>query len=356
MSNSIKFTSGYRINDSLTKDEFKNQVFLYLKNESMAPSYIFDEFKFDDAIKIDIPIIGLNGQAEIYYSRNIGYEKTETWMEKKTVKYSNGTKNVSYTPRSRTTTEWVEDSGVITGEATVRGYDKKFNQFSELISLDIDNKNISILSNDELQKIELSQELLDTLKNDLLNKVYSDNITYPGDFVKDEKTSGNVSILNLYTVITSVFVLEIKIRDKEVYFYARTSGDTSLKVVGDFPYDNAYDEYFEQANIIGTEKKEALKKPKRFYHMTNLLGLLGFILLLVFGIVFDILALKITSFIPIIIGFIVGYKSMKEAKRIKKEYGQKYIKLNSEHSEKIKNIKNESYERFINNYYKNSQD
>lgn len=346
---SYNITSGFRYNDSLTKEDFKNQVFEYLRDTFVVPSYIFDEFTFDDVVKIDVPIIRSKGQATINYSRTIGYDKIEQWIEKTTIKYSDGTSKVKYNPRSRKYTEWVFDSGSITGEGFASIYDDiKYEEFNGLINIDDKDKNITELTKDELEKIEIHPQVLKSSKNVILKEVFANNITYHGDHVKDETYSGDVKIIDLFAIIVSFYVLDIKIRDRSIRFFISTNGDQELRVVGEFPVEDDYQEDLKKISDLLTERDEKLKEPKKVYHTTNLIGFLLFVILLILGIVFHLVALIIVSFAPLILGYILGFKSMKEAKQIKKEYRITICDYNNEKMNQKKTIKNEGYERFIN--------
>ena len=60
----LHFQSGYRYSDSYSMEEFFNKALIYLKDDEFCPPYIFDEAKFSNVSKIDIPIIKAKGIAE----------------------------------------------------------------------------------------------------------------------------------------------------------------------------------------------------------------------------------------------------------------------------------------------------
>ncbi len=342
-------TSGFRYNDSTSADEFKSKVLLFLKDDVSSPAYIFDEGVFGEVSKINIPIYRAKGHAAVEYSRQIGVDYTESWVETKTIKYSDGTRKVTSTPHTKTRTEWNYDSGLLEGDAFSQCYDEQYSPFAEYLSLDDKEKKITELTRDELDKIEIKPHIISYLKNNILENVFANNITYPGHHVKNEEHSGTVRLLDTFVIIISIYVMEIKIRDKEVYFYANTNGEFNMKIVGEFPNDDDLDEFFTESRKLAQARREELRKPKRFYHTSNLLGFLGFVLLLVLGLVFNIIVMSILSFVPIVVGFIVGFKSMKEARKIDKKHRQIAIKHTTERYNKHQNQKDEGYNRIINN-------
>ena len=68
---------------------------------------------------------------------------------------------------------------------------------------------------------------------------------------------------------------------------------------------------------------------------------------MVLGIVFSLTWMSIISFIPIVIGIIVGHKPHKEAKRLDREFGDQQLKLTKERYGRLHDKKVEGYERYI---------
>lgn len=350
MNDKIKkfITVGYKYNDSFTEKEFEDAAFLYLKDNIMVPSYFFDEVKYSDVYRINIPILTIKGEATINYSRTVGYERTENWIEQKTTKYSDGSRKVQTYNRSRTVTDWVPDCGTISGESIRYGYDKEHEIFKDIIEKERNHKDVSEISDEVIESLNVSDHLIESLKEDICNDVFQNNMTYPGDYIKDEEYESSTSIISASIGILSIYSIEMHIRDCTVCIYTCSNGNIDLHISGTFPLEDDYDA---NQNIVGeiiTEKRKVTKKPKRIYRLSFLLGIALFVTMLVLGIKFDILALTITSFIPLILGFIIGIKFFKIVSKTNRSYSRQIIEHNSQRENKIQELKDKGYERFIN--------
>ncbi|MBR6072230.1 MAG: hypothetical protein IKP77_05280 [Acholeplasmatales bacterium] len=344
-----KFNEGYLYKDSFSEQDFLNAVLKYIKDDSYAPSYIFDEMTRSNVSRINIPLIQSTGTAEIEYSRMIGYDKLETTTKYKTTTYGNGYQNKTQSTSVRTITDWVNDSGTISGTASSGTYDEKYKIYDEYVANHkMDRNNVRLLSNDELKNCSLTPDMVEFLKNDIVNKVFRENITYPGNHVKNEEYYGTTTLNNISCTIVSLYALTISIRDKNLLFVASSNGEIEIKLFGEYPADN-YDEVLSFNRKVTAERKEATKKPRTIAKYTIISTILLFILFLVLGIVFGILALTIISIAILIIGFIIGIKFMIDVKNISKPYYKQIYEHNKKDYENKRRSIEESYQKYINN-------
>lgn len=343
-----KFNEGYLYKDSFSEKDFKNAVIKYIMDDDMSPSYIFDEMICSNVTRINIPLIICDGKSKIEYTRLIGYDRLETTTKYKTTTYGNGYQNKSQSTSVKTITDWKRDSGVIKGSAKSGYYDKKYLIYDEYVTNHImDKNNIRLLSNDEKNNYELTNEIVEFLKNDILNKVFETNITYPGNHVKNEEYSGTTTLYNISLTIVSLYSMAIRVRNKELLFIASSNGEIEIKVFGEYPSDN-YDEVLKINREITSQRKEATKKPRAIAKFTILSSIALFILLLVLGIAFNILALTIISIVIIILGLIIGIKFMINVKKISEPYYKKIYENNMRDFNNKSKAKEESYQRYIN--------
>ncbi len=344
-----KITYGYKYNDSFTEDEFKNEVFKFLLNSRLAPDYIFDEFEYSNVGRINIPLIIAEGKSEIEYSRMLGFDRYETTTKVKTTTYSNGFSNRTQSSSTRTITDWKKDEGVLEGTATAGYYDPKYELYNEYVANHVmDKNNICTLTADEIKNYEISDEVVHNLKNDILNNVFHNNITYPTNNVKNEEYYGTTTINNITCTIVSLYKMVISIRDKQLMFFACSNGEIEMKYFGEFPLDDDYIESMNKVSEIITEKKKETKTPKLIYRLSFLFGIAIFVTFLVLGIQNNQTVLIILSFIPLIIGFVIGIKYYKVASKINKAYSNKVIAYNNDKDKQRFEKKERSYERLIN--------
>ena len=343
------FASGIKYEDSITEDDYVNKILLYLKDEYLAPGYIFDELICEDVKRIEIPIVCATGHSEINYSRMIGTDKIETWTEVKTTKYSDGTSKKNYYNRSKTVTDWDPDSGMLVGEAVESAYDDKYKQFDDVITLENRENNTTILSDSELDSYEINPEMINDLKNRITNTVFYKNITYPGDHVKNETFSGTTKITELSCVILPIYVLNIKVRDELITFYACSNGQVDIKQVGHFPMQDDQEEANNAVYEIAKERNKVAFKPKTFMYLSYFLGIAFFLLFIILGSNFDIVALNIISFIVLLSGIVVGLIFSRKVKKITREYGTKINEYNNIRDARLQKQKDEGYERYIKN-------
>ena len=344
-----KFDEGYLYNDSFTEKEFKDAVIKYIYDDYMSPSYIFDEMIISNVGRINVPLILSDGKSEIEYSRIIGYDRLETTTKYKTTTYSNGYQNRTQSTNVRTITDWQQDYGTLTGTQKSGYFEDKYKVYDEYITNHVmDRNNVRRLSDEELDKYSLTPNTVEFLKNDILEKVFRENITYPGNHVKNEEYRGTTTLYNTSLTIVSLYSIAVKVRDKELLFIASSNGAIDIKMFGEYPSDN-YDEVLKLNREITTQRKEATQKPRTIAKCTILLSITLFIVLLILGIVLNILALTITSIAILVIGLIIGIKFIVDVKNISKPYYKQILENNTRDAENKNKAKEESYQRYINN-------
>ena len=342
-----KFDAGYLYNDSFTEKDFKKAVIKHIFDDIKSPSYIFDEMILGDVSKIYVPLILSSGEANIEYSRILGYDKIETTTKYKTTTYGSGYQNKTHSTSARSITEWEPDSGIITGSATSGIYDDKYKIYDDYITNHkMDKNNITKLSNDELNKYSLTSENVEYLKNDILNKVFKENITYPANHVKDEEYHGDVNLYDTTITFVSLYFVEISIRDQKLQFVSSSNGEIEIISFGEYPIDN-YDEMFKFNKEINAKRLEATKKPRLISKLTILSTILLFALLLILGLSLNVLALTITSIVILIVGIIITIIFMNKVKNISKPYYKQIQEHNQILLNKNSNIKQEGYQNYI---------
>ena len=286
-----KINVGYLYNDSFTENVFLNAVLKKINDDNSAPSYIFNEMDISKVFRIEFPIFLCDGNAEIKYSRMIGFDKIETTTKYKTNAYGNKTHSTS----SRTITDWKKDSGVISGSASSGTILEEYKIYDEYITNHkMDKNNIRVLSNNELKKYKLTDDMIEYLENDILNKVFKNNITYPGNHVKDEEYNGSTSLSNISCTIVSLYALTVSVRDKSITFIAASNGEIDIEMYGEYPLDN-FDCVFKLNREITKERLEATKTPRKYAKYTIVATIISFIILLILGISLNLLALTIIS-------------------------------------------------------------
>lgn len=343
------FIDGYKYDPSITKGEFVNQVLLMIKDNCLAPSYVFDEMKLGDVEVINVPIYSAEGHADINYSRTIGYDRLEQWTEYKITKYSDGTSKTEPKYKSRTVTDWHPDSGMLCGDSQTTYYEDKYNPLNPAIKRSLrDENNISPLTDDELDSYEVNPDIVNSMKNDIINDVFRNNISYPGNHVKDEYYSGNAKITKLSLILYPVYTLEIIVRDKTIYYYASPNGEIDIQMTGDYPSENDVEEYFAKCREYGEERRALTKKPKLIRNLIFLATLAAFITCLVFGSKYDLLFLTIIGIVLFVGGLIPTIMFHSKVKKLNKIVSDKVIQFNKERNARLENEKNEGYNRFIN--------
>ena len=343
----FKLDNGFVYNDSFTEKEFYDAVIENIRNDFNAPSYIFDEMEISNIGRINVPLILTDGEANIEYSRMIGYDTYETTTKVKTTTYGNGWQNRSQSSSTRTITNWENDYGTLTGSAKSGTYDEQYKIYDEYIrDHQMDKSNMHQMDSAELSQYTVSPEMVEFMENDILTKVFTNYITYPGQHVKNEEYSGTVSFYNSAVTIVSMYSLCVRIRDKEIYFVACTNGDIELKIFGEYPTDN-YDEVFAVTSKIASERQEATKKERRIVKLSLLSSIALFILFLVLGLSLGILVLTIISFVVLVIGIVLAIIFGKKVKKISKPYNEEIREHNERDFAAKRNHKEESYQYFI---------
>lgn len=343
----LHFQSGFRYSDSYSMEEFFDRALIYLKDDEFCPPYIFDEAKFSSVNKIEIPIIDAYGNAEINYSRLLGYDKQVKYTTKKTTKYSDDTRRNQYSTSYKTETEWVEDYGVINGSSSAKFIDPKYIDFIK--EQNLDNSSILPLDNKELNSLSLDEVSLNSLKNDILENTYKDNITYPVNKIKKESYSGSVDITKLSLTILYMYAIEITVRDKTFVLYASTNGSGKIYRLGDLPINDDQEDFNNKIYSITKKRNKITKLPRTIRLLSIILLTTLFIALLAIGINKDILVLKIVSFIPLILEIILVIILNKVIRKTTLEYGEIMNNLYKEREDFIKEERIEAYNRFINN-------
>ena len=345
----FRLENGFVYNDSFTEKEFYDAVIENIRQDFNAPSYIFDEMEISNIGRINVPLILTDGEANIEYSRVIGYDTYETTTKVKTTTYGNGWQNRSQSTSTRTITNWENDYGTLTGSAKSGTYDEQYKIYDEYIrDHKMDKSNMHQMSDDELIQYTVSPEMVEFMENDIITKVFTNYITYPGQHVKNEEYSGEVSFYNSAVTIVSMYSIGIRIRDKELYFVACTNGDIELKIFGEYPADN-FDEVFKITSEIESRRLEATKKERRIVKLSILSSIALFILFLVLGLSLDVLALTIISFVVLAAGIVVAIIFGKKVKKISKPYKDEIREHNERDFAAKRNHKEESYQSFIRN-------
>lgn len=350
MDNTLHFQEGYRYDDSYSKEEFFEVALKYLRDEYLCPPYIFSEAKFSEVNKIDIPIIDAYGSAQINYSRLLGYDKQVAYTTKKTTRYSDGTSRNQYSTSYKTETEWVKDLGTITGTANAKFIDPKFIDF--ISEQHVDSSSIIPLDNKELNSLKIDDVALDSLKHDILEITYRENITYPVNKIKKEQYDGEVNIIKLSVTFVSMYAIDVTVRDKTFVLYACTNGSSKIYRLGDLPINDDQEEFNHKIYSISSKRDSITKLPRLFRLLSIIFLSVLFVLLLAFGINKDILALKLVAFIPVILEIVIVIILNKKIRKVVREYGEIMGKLYQERDKLIEEERIEAYENYINNNYK----
>ncbi len=348
----FKFDNGFVYKDSFTEKEFYDAVIENIRTDYRAPSYIFDEMIISKVGRINVPLILTDGKADIEYSRVIGYDSLETTTKTKTITYGNGFQNKTHSTSTRTITNWQNDYGTLSGSAKSGTYDDQYKVYDEYIrDHKMDKSNIRSMSDEELSKYSVSPEMVEFMENDILTKVFENNITYPGQHVKNEEYSGEVTFYNSSVTIVSMYSITLKVRDRELLFVACTNGDIEIKVYGEYPCDN-FEDMFAYNREVTKERLEATKKERLIVKLSILSGIALFILFLVLGLSLNILALTIISFVVLVLGIGIAIKFGMDVKKISKPYYEKIKEHNKNDLEKKEKDKEQGYQNYIK---KNSQ-
>ncbi len=349
----LHFQSGYRYSDLYSKEEFFSGCLKYLRDEYLCPPYIFDEAIFSQVNKIDIPIIKAIGIAEINYSRLLGYDKQVAYTTKKTTKYSDGTRKNSYSTSYKTETEWVRDFGTINGKASSTFVDPKYTDF--INSQELDDSSLIKLENKELNSFRIDDVALNQLKNNILENVYKENISYPVNKIKKEEYSGDVEIENLSVTLVSIYAIDVKVRDKSFVLYACTNGSSKIYRLGDLPINDDQEDYNNRIYELANKRDSITKLPRIIRLLSIILLTALFIALLAIGINKNILALRLVSFIPIILEIVLVIILNKRIRNVVLEYGEQMNNISTEREKLIKEERIEAYNRFINNSFEYKQ-
>ena len=343
----LHFQSGYRYSDSYSKEEFFDGALKYLRDEYLCPPYIFDEAKFSDVNKIDIPIIKAKGIANVNYSRMLGYDKQVKYTTKKTTRFSDGTSRNQYSYSYKTETDWVQDYGTISGSSNSTFVDPKFVDF--INSQELDNSSIVPLENKELNSFRIDEEALNSLKQNILDNVYKDNITYPVNKIKKEQYAGDVEIENLSVTLVSIYAMDVTVRDKTFVLYACTNGSSKIYRLGDLPINDDQEEFNKKIYATSSKRDSITKLPRLFRLLSIILLTASFIALLALGINKNILALRMVSFIPLILEIVIVIILNKKIRKVVREYAEIMGNMYTEREKLMNEERIEGYNRFINN-------
>ena len=344
-----KINVGYKYNDSFTENDFIEAVINNIRDDINGPSYIFDEMSLSKVFRINVPIFLSSGDSTINYSRMIGFDKIITTTKYKTTTYGSGVQNRTQSTSSKTVTDWKQDSGTITGSATSGIYHEEYMIYDEYITNHVmDKNNVSNLSSDELSQYYLTEDEINYLENDILEKVYRNNITNYGDHVKNEEYYGETRLYNITCTIVSLYAVEITLRDRTIHFIASSNGDIELKQFGDYPADD-YENLFKFNKEISAQRREATKKPRALAKCSLLSSIVIFIVLLALGVKLDNIALKTISIIVLVLGLVLLMKFMADIKRISKPYYEQIQDNNMREFNEKQRIKEEGYHNYIRN-------
>ena len=344
-----KINVGYLYKDSFSEKEFIKAVLKYIAQDSSSPSYIFDEMVCSSVSRINIPLILCDGQSEIQYSRMVGYDRIETTTKYITTTYGNGYQDKKRRTSCRTITDWKRDSGTINGCASSGTYDDNYKVYDEYVTNHVmDKNNIRQLTGEELSQYKLTQGQIDYLKNDILNKVFEENITYPGNHIKDEEYYDNTTLYNISCTIVSLYNLSITVRDKNIQFIACSNGDIEIKQFGEYPIDN-YEDVLNFTRQMSSERNEATKKERHMAKITILSTLILFAISLILGIVLHTIALSIISVIILVIGLIIWIRIKQVIKIISRPYNKRIFEYNTLDYEKKLQKKQDAYLKYLAN-------
>lgn len=342
----LHFQSGYRYSDSYSMEEFFDRALIYLKDDEFCPPYIFDEAKFSNVTKIDIPIIKAKGTASINYSRLLGYDKQVAYTIETKIKKPDGSTQRKYSNSFKTETEWVKDLGTINGIGESSFVDPKYIDF--INSLKLDDSYLIKMDNKELNSLIIDDAVLEELKNNILNNVYKDNITYPVNKIKNEEYSGDVDVENLSITFISLYAIDVTVRDITFVLYASTNGNSTIYKLGNYPINDDQEDYNKRIYNISKERNSITKLPRTIRLLTVILFTALFIALLAIGIVKDILVLKILAFLPLIIEIIIVIILNKKIRKVVLLYGEQMNNITNERSKLINEERIDGYNRYIN--------
>lgn len=342
----LHFQSGYRYSDSYSTEEFYDGVLLYLRDDEFCPPYIFDEAKFSNVSKIDIPLIKAKGTASINYSRILGYDKQVAYTIETKIKKPDGSIQRKYSNSYKTETEWVRDNGTINGVSEASFIDPKYKDF--INSLKLDETSLVKIDNKELNSFIIDDVVLESLKNNILENVYKNNITYPVNKIKNEEYSGDVDIENLSITIVSLYALEVNVRDSSFVLYASTNGSSTIYKLGNYPINDDQEDYNKKIYNISTERNKVTKLPRTIRLISVIFLTALFLTLLIIGISKNILALTIVSFIPLILEIVIVIILNKKIRKVVLEYGEKINNITNERSKLINEERVDGYNRLVN--------
>ena len=348
MDNELHFQEGYYYNDLYTKEEFFEGALKYLRDEYLCPPYIFEEAKFSPVTKIDIPIITAKGNAVVNYSRVLGYDKQVAYTTKKTTRYSDGTSRNQYSTSYKTETEWVKDLGTLTGSSKATFVDPKFVDF--INRQELDASTIMPLSNKELNSFKIDEEALVSLKNDIVENVYRDNITYPVNKIKHEQHAGDVDIEHLSVTLVSMYSIDVTVRDKTFVLYACTNNSPKIYRLGNLPINDDQEEFNHKIYAVSSKRDSITKLPRTIRLLSIILLSALFIGLLALGINKNMLVLKLVAFIPLIAEIVIVIILNKKIGKVVREYGEIMGKMYTERDKLIEEERIDAYERFVNKH------
>ena len=347
MENNLHFQEGYCYSDSYSKEEFFDAILKYLRDEYLCPPYIFDEAKFSEVNKIDIPIIKAKGIANVNYSRMLGYDKQVKYTTKKTTRFSDGTSRNQYSYSYKTETEWVNDYGTLSGLASATFIDPKYVDF--INSQELDDSSIVPLSTKELNSFRIDEVALNSLKSNILETVFKENITYPVNKIKKEVYNGEVDIEHLSVTLVSIYAIDVTVRNKSFVLYACTNGSSKVYRLGDLPINDDQEEFNKKIYATSSKRDSITKLPRLFRLLSIIILTASFIALLALGINKNILALKLVAFIPLILEIVIVIILNKKIRKVVREYGEIMGNMYTEREKLMDEERLEAYERFINN-------
>ncbi len=343
------FNTGIATKVKYSEEEFKKEVFKFLRDNENIPSYVFDEMELDDIKIIIVPLIHVHGHADVNYSRLVGFDRIESHTEFKKYKDASGNEHIDAYEVKETKTDWHTENGMLSGESYAIDYNSDTRAFTILGSVThLADEEFEELDNDTLDDYKIDANALNKIKRDIISNVYYSKITKSGDHQKNESYNGRTTIDKSTLVLAKIYAIKIKLRNEDLILYSPSYGVLDVDVIGDIPQEDDAAEFENKVDELLDEKKALMKKPNLISTLLFVLAGVSFLGLLILGISLNVVALTILSFIIPIICIIAGVIFKVKAKEIHIQYNVKIDKLDEERDTRIQNKKNAGYNQFYN--------
>ena len=169
--------------------------------------------------------------------------------------------------------------------------------------------------------------------------------------IKKEQYSGDVEIEKLSVTLVSIYAIDVTVRDKTFVLYACTNGSSTIYKLGDYPIKDDQEDYNNKIYNLSKERNSITKLPRTIRLLTILIFTALFIIMLSIGIAKNILALKIVSFIPLILEIIIVIILNKKIRKVVLLYGEKMNDITNERDKLINEERIDGYNRLVNKDY-----